>query len=167
MPSDSPSQLSGKQPGTVNRTVTPRRPPNADLRTREYLTEAEVERLLRATKANRWAHRDATMILVAYRHGLRASELTDLRWDQVDFRTATLLVRRVKQGSPSTHPIIGDELRWLRRLQRDQEPKSPFVFTSERGSPFTTAGFARMVERAGAEAKLGFKAHPHMLRRAC
>jgi len=161
------SRLRLVAPGTVNRTVTPRRPPNADLRTREYLTEAEVERLLRATRNNRWAHRDATMILVAYRHGLRASELTDLRWDQVDFRTATLHVRRVKQGSPSTHPIIGDELRWLRRLQRDQEPKSPFVFTSERGSPFTTAGFARMVERAGAEAKLRFKAHPHMLRHAC
>jgi len=154
-------------PGTVNRTVTPKRRPNADLRTREYLTEAEVERLLRATRSNRWGHRDATMILVAYRHGLRASELTDLRWDQVDFRTATLHVRRVKQGSPSTHPIIGDELRMLRRLQREQEPKSPFVFTSERGSPFTTAGFARMVERAGAEARLGFKAHPHMLRHAC
>ena len=161
------SRLRRVAPGTVNRTVTPRRPPNADLRTREYLTEAEVERLLRATRSNRWAQRDATMILVAYRHGLRASELTDLRWDQVDFRTATLLVRRVKQGSPSTHPIIGDELRWLRRLQRDQEPKSPFVFTSERGSPFTTAGFARMVERAGEQARLSFKAHPHMLRHAC
>ena len=60
-----------------------------------------------------------------------------------------------------------DELRALRRLQREQEPRSAFVFTSERGSPFTTAGFARMVERAGAEAKLGFKAHPHMLRHAC
>jgi type 1 fimbriae regulatory protein FimB/type 1 fimbriae regulatory protein FimE len=161
------SRLGLVAPGTVNRTVTPKRPPNADLRTREYLTEAEVERLLRATRSNRWALRDATMILVAYRHGLRASELTDLRWDQVDFRTATLHVRRVKQGNPSTHPILGDELRWLRRLQRDQEPKSPFVFTSERGSPFTTAGFARMVERAGAGAKLRFKAHPHMLRHAC
>ena len=58
-------------------------------------------------------------------------------------------------------------MRALRKLQREQEPKSPFVFTSERGSPFTTAGFARMVERAGVEAKLGFKAHPHMLRHAC
>src|SRR5215467_2376054 len=106
------------------------------------------------------------MILVAYRHGLRASELTNLRWDQIDFATATLHVRRVKQGSHSTHPIIGDELRMLRRLQREQEPKSHFVFTSERGSPFTTAGFARMVERAGVEAKLAFKAHPHMLRHA-
>ena len=154
-------------PRTVNRTVTPKRPPNADLRTREYLTEAEVQRLLKATRGNRWGHRDATMILVAYRHGLRASELTDLRWDQIDFATATLHVRRVKRGTPSTHPMLGDELRWLRRLHREQEPKSAFVFTSERVSPFSTAGFARMVERAGVGAGLGFKAHPHMLRHAC
>jgi len=154
-------------PATEKRTVLPKRPTNAELRTREYLTEAELERLLSAARGNRWAHRDGTMILVAYRHGLRAAELADLRWDQIDFATATLHVRRVKQGSPSTHPIHGDELRRLRRLQREQTPKSPFVFTSERGSPFTTAGFARMVERAGAEAGLGFKAHPHMLRHAC
>jgi len=74
---------------------------------------------------------------------------------------------RVKQDSPSTHPIVGDELRALRRLRREQEPKSKFVFTSERGAPFGAAGFARMVERAGVEARLGFKAHPHMLRHAC
>ena len=120
-----------------------------------------------AAKGNRWGHRDATMILVAYRHGLRVSELIDLRWDQVDFDRATLAVRRVKNGTPATHPLLGDELRALRRLQREQDPKSPFVFTSERGSPFTTAGFARLVERAGVAAGLGFKAHPHMLRHAC
>ena len=102
-----------------------------------------------------------------YRHGLRAAKLVDLRWDQVDFKTATLHVRKVKQGTPSTHPILGDELRALRRLQREQELRSPFVFTSERGAPFTTAGFARMIERAGVDAKLGFKAHPHMPRHAC
>ena len=108
------------------------------------------------------------MILVAFRHGLRSSELTDLRWDQVDFAHAVLHVRRAKKGVPSTHPIRGDELRALRKLQREQDPKSPFVFTSPSGnSPFTTAGFARMVERAGVEAKLGFPAHPHMLRHAC
>jgi integrase len=122
---------------------------------------------MEAAKGNRWGLRDATMVLVAYRHGLRVSELVDLRWDQVDFEKATLHVRRVKKGTPATHPVLGDELRALRRLQREQEPKSPFVFTSERGAPFTTAGFARMVERAGSEAKLGFKAHPHMLRHAC
>ncbi|WP_166308701.1 tyrosine-type recombinase/integrase [Bradyrhizobium sp. 2S1] len=150
------------------RTVrTPLRRKNAELRTREYLTDDEVQRLTQAAKANRHGHRDATIILVAYRHGFRASELTDLRWDQIEFTSASLHVRRVKQGTPSTHPILGDELRALRRLRREQEPKSPFVFTSERGTPFTTAGFARMVERAGIEAKLGFKAHPHMLRHAC
>jgi len=132
----------------------------------KYLTEAEVERLMNAARKNRWGHRDATMVFVAYRHGLRASELVDLRWEQVDFKTANMHVRRVKQGTPSTHPILGDELRAL-RLKREQEPRSPFVFTSERGAPFSTAGFARMVERAGAEAKLAFKAHPHMLRHAC
>ena len=154
-------------PNTENRTVsTPRRKPNAELRSREYLTDAEVAKLTEAAKGNRYAHRDATMILIAYRHGLRVSELVELRWDQIDFNTATLAVRRAKRGSPSTHPILGDELRALRRLQREQEPKSPFVFTSERGSPFTTAGFARMVERASEGAGLDFKAHPHMLRHA-
>src|ERR1700741_5255036 len=107
------------------------------------------------------------MILTAYRHGFRPIELVELRWDQIDFDSATLAVRRAKKGSPSTHPILGDELRALRRLQREQDPKSPFVFTSERGTPFTTAGFARRIERAGAEAEVGFKAHPHMLRHAC
>ena len=91
------------------------------------------------------------MILIAFRHGLRASELVDLRWNQIDFgRNAALHVRRVKSGTPSTHPIQGDELRALRQLQRDQDPPSSFVFVTERGAPFTVAGFARMMERAGA-----------------
>ena len=92
------SHLKLVAPGTVNRTVRPTRLPNADLRTREYLTEAEVERLLRAIKANRWAHRDATMILVAYRHGL----------DQLP-RSAQLLIRS-SDDAPRIEPPAGD--RW-------------------------------------------------------
>ena len=157
-------------PSTENRTViTPRRKPNKELRTREHLTDPEVSKLIKAAKGNRYGHRDSTMILAAYRHGLRVSELVDLRWDQIDFtaRPAVLHVRRVKRGTPSTHPLQGDELRALRQLQREQDPRSAFVFTSERCAPFTTAGFARMVERAGETAGLDFKAHPHMLRHAC
>ena len=161
------SHLTLVTPTTKKRTVAPTRLPNAELRTREHLTEAEVGKLREAAGKNRWGHRDATMVLVAYRHGLRVSELTDLRWDQIDFETATLHVTRVKKGTPSTHPIKGDEMRALRRLAREQDPKSPFVFTSERGAPFTTAGFARMIERAGNAAGLKIKAHPHMLRHAC
>ena len=107
----------------------PRRRSNAELRRREHLTEAEVERLMEAAQRQPVGLRDSTMVLVAHRHGLRASELVDLRWDQVDLRTATLHVRRVKKGTPSTHPILGDELRALWRPQREQEPKSPPILT--------------------------------------
>jgi integrase len=110
--------------------------------------------------------RHCRLFVFSYRHGLRAAEVCDLRWDQVDFSGAVLHVRRVKNGTPSTHPIQGDELRALRRLHREC-PTSPFVFVSERGSPFTTAGFARMIERAADGAGLELKAHPHMLRHAC
>ena len=137
-----------------------------DSRSREHLTEDEVEKLMDAARENRSGHRDATMVLVCYRHGLRAGELVELRWDQVDWKRATLHVRREKGGDPSTHPIRGDELRALRRLQRES-PQSPFMFVSEREAPFTVPGFGRMVERAGKVAALPFKVHAHMLRHAC
>jgi integrase len=92
-------------PTTVNRTVGPLRRPNAELRTREYLTAAEVEALIEAAKRNRHGHRDATMVLLAFRHGLRAAELVDLEWSQVDFTAAVLHVRRAKKGTPATHPV--------------------------------------------------------------
>jgi type 1 fimbriae regulatory protein FimB/type 1 fimbriae regulatory protein FimE len=154
-------------PAAVNRTVVPPlRRPNAELRTREHLTPDEVEALRDGTKGNRQPHRDATMILLAYRHGLRAAELVDLQWSQVDFAGAVLHVRRVKRGTPATHPLRGDEMRALRRLQREA-PKSAFVFVSERGAPFSPAGFAKLVERAGIAAEMPFKCHPHQLRHAC
>ena len=90
----------------------------------------------------------------------------DLRWDQVDFNSAVLHVRRVKQGTPATHPLTGSEMRSLRKLKREAET-SPFVFVSERGAPFSTAGFARMLERVADAAGIEIKVHPHMLRHAC
>lgn len=157
------------QPTYENRTVDqsmPVRKANAEYRTREYLTPSEVERLIKAASNNRHAHRDATMILVCYRHALRVSELVSLEWTQIDFNAANVHVRRLKGSTDAVHPIRGDELRALRRLRREQEPRSAFVFTSERGAPFTAAGFLRMVQRAGETAKLGFPVHPHMLRHA-
>ena len=160
------SNLRLVSPHAVIGTVPPRRVPNAELRTREYLTEAEVERLIKAAKVNRHGQRDATMILLAFRHGLRAAEVVDLRWDQIDLgRNACLHVRRVKNGMPSVHPLQGDEMRALRELKRSAD--SPFVFVSERGAPFTRAGFAKMVARLGVEAKFKFGVHPHMMRHAC
>jgi integrase len=157
------SPLPPISPATVNRTV---RRPNAELRTREHLTKDEVERLIEAAGANRAGGRDALMILLAFRHGLRAAEVCDLRWEQVDFKAAALHVRRTKNGTPATHPLTGRELRALRKHQRDCVPGA-FVFTSERGAPLSAPGFSRMVERAGRAAGLGIKAHAHMLRHAC
>ena len=119
----------------------PRRKRNAEVRAREYL--------------------------VAYRHGLRAAELVTLRWDAIDFAHGRLHVNRAKNGSPSVHPLSGRELRALRRLKREQEPQSPFIFTSERGAPLTTAGFRKLIARLGLAAKFDFPVHPHMLRHAC
>jgi len=149
------------------RKVTPRRPKNAEVRTREYLTEREVEQLIEGCKSNRRPHRDQTMILLAFRHGLRASELVDLQWTQVDFETTMLAVNRVKHGTPAIHPLTGRELRALRRLQRETESKSPFLFVSERGSPMTVSNFQKLISRATKAAGLKIKAHPHMLRHAC
>ena len=102
------------------------------------------------------------MVLLAFRHGLRAAELVDLRWEQVDLENAILHVRRVKQGTPATHPLTGRELRALRRLQREQRSKSPFIFVSERSAPFAKRGFQAMVERTARAAGFDMKIHPHM-----
>lgn len=144
----------------------PRKRPNAELRSREFLTPAEVQQLLEAAQSlGRLRHRDGTMILIAYRHGLRVSELTALRWNQVDFAQGLLHVRRLKNGNPSTHPLQGRELRALRRLQREY-PNSPYVFTGERKGPLTGSTVRKMVARAGIAAGLDFPVHPHMLRHA-
>src|SRR5664279_1340792 len=128
------------EPCNENRQVEPnplRRVSNAEMRSREYLVPAEIEKLIKAAKDGRWGHRDATLILVGYRHGLRAVELAGLQWDQVEFgRSARLHVRRAKGGTPSVHPIHGDELRMLTVLRREY-PESAYVFTTERSTPFT------------------------------
>src|SRR5262245_23992777 len=110
-----------------------------DARTREYLTEKEVERLIDTAKSNRWGHRDSTAILIAYRHGLRSSELVALRWSDIELQIGRLHVRRPKGGTPSVHPISARESRALRRLLREA-PASPYVFISERGAPLAVAG---------------------------
>ena len=130
-------------------------------RCREYLTDREVERLIEAAKQNRSGHRDATAILVAYRHGLRASELVALRWDDIDLATGRLHVRRAKSGDASVHPISARESRALRKLLREA-PTSPYVFISERHAPLSVAGYQRMVARAGIAAKFTFLVHSHM-----
>src|SRR5215469_5727851 len=143
--------MTDTSPTAVNRTL--RRLPNATYRPREYLTEKEVDRLIETAKRRgRNGARDAAAILLAYRHGLRAQELCSLRWSQVDLRNGRLHVNRAKGGIESVHPLHGPELRALRPLQGS----SPYVFTTEAGTPVTPAWFLRMIQRTGRAAKLPF-----------
>jgi site-specific recombinase XerD len=150
---------------TVMRPVaSPGRKSNESYRIREHLTEAEMGKLLKALKANRHGHRDWLIGLLIYRHGLRVSEACDLRWDDIDLPKRTIAVRRLKGSTDSVHYLERDELAGLKRLHREQEPKSAFVFVNERGQPFGRMGIGRMIERAGEAAKLPFPVHVHMLR---
>jgi site-specific recombinase XerD len=138
------------------------RQPNNFYRVREWLTEEEVGLLMKsAKKTGRYGHRDATMILLAFRHGLRVSELVSLHWQQIDLKAGTIYVLRSKGGSSCTHPLTGEEIRALRRLK---DGAQRYVFMTERGSPMTTSSFQKIVERASEDADLGIKVHPHMLR---
>jgi type 1 fimbriae regulatory protein FimE len=155
-----------RESSTKRAPAPPRRLPNTETRSREFLTSEEVAVVQKAAlKAGRHGHRDATMILIAYRHGFRVSELVSLRWDQIDLKQGLLHVRRRKNGSPSTHPLSGPELRALRQLAREY-PGCPYVFISERQGPITADTVRKVVARAGRDAGLPFPIHPHMLRHA-
>ena len=138
---------------------------NDAYRVREHLTEAEMEKLLAALKGNRHGHRDWLIGLIIYRHGLRVSEACDLRWDDIDLRKRTLIVRRLKGSTDSVHYLERDEVNGLKLLQRQQQAnKGAYVFINERGRPFGRMGIGRMIERAGEAAGLPFPVHVHMLR---
>ena len=150
-----------------NQTVRLTRTPNARMRpSGELLSDEQVRKLIKAARGNRWGNRDALMIDLAWQHGLRASELCQLTWDDVrGGRNPTLYIRRAKGGQNHYNPLSSEHLRALNAL-RPEEPGA-VIFTSERGDAFTPAGFAKMVERAGIAAGLKFKVHPHQLRHSC
>ena len=144
--------------------MPPRKSKNADQRKREYLTDSEIERVRKAAaKVGRNGLRDDTLILLMFRHGFRVSEVTSLRWEQIDLKKGLLHVRRLKNGLPATHPLRGIELRALRQLQK-LYPENPYVFVSERQAPLTSRIVHHIIARAGKHARLAFSIHPHMLR---
>lgn len=166
MNTDAGSRSPDRDPPTIENRKVPVRKANAAYRSREYLLDKEVAALVEAAaNVGRHGTRDAALILIAYRHGLRVSELVSLRWDQVDLRQGLLHVTRLKHGIPSVHPLRGPELRILRRLQRDYRDTA-YVFVSERKAPLTSDTVRKIVGQAGRQAGIEFSVHPHMLRHA-
>lgn len=145
----------------------PTKPKNKERRSREFLSSAEIDKLIKtARNIGRYGHRDATMISIAFRHGLRVSELVSLRWSQFDLKHGLFHVVRRKKSIDSTHPLYGIEMRALQKIRRES-PGSQFVFLSERNAPMTDSAFRKMLYRAGEATKLGLPVHPHMLRHSC
>lgn len=146
----------------------PKRPKNDEVRGREYLTEDEVDQLRKAAAASgRHGHRDATMVLLAYTHALRVSELTAIRWDQVDLKAATVYVKRLKGSISGSHPLRRLEVQALKRLAPDAGSRRGRLFVNERGRPVSRRTFHQVIARAGREAGFVFPIHPHMLRHGC
>jgi site-specific recombinase XerD len=140
------------------------RQPNSKLRSREYLTSDEIESLRKAARSvGRHTHRDDTLILLMFRHGLRVGEAIDLQWDQIDLKQGIIHVARLKNGKPATHPLYSVEIRALRKLQRDYS-NSRYLFVSERKAPLTSRTAHHIIARAGRLAQFEFSIHPHMLR---
>ena len=141
-----------------------------DGRLKNYLTEPEMARLLKAARTGRYGVRDHLLILLAYRHGMRVSELIDVRTSEVDLEGSTIHVRRSKGSLTTTQPIEGDELRAIRAWQRERSTMafaagSPFLFLGERG-PLTRQAVSYLCRQIGERAGLG-RVHPHMLRHSC
>ena len=141
-----------------------------DPRKKNFLTEAEVEGLLKAARKGRHRVRNYAMLLLAFRHGLRVSELINLRMADLDLNTGRLFVRRLKGSLSTSHPLEGDEIRalraWLRRRIKAPCCNSPLVFVSERG-PMTRQAFNYICAKIGKRAKLSINVHPHILRHSC
>ena len=134
---------------------------------REYLRPSEVKALMKAAKSvGRNRVRDAAMILLMFRHGLRTAELVALEWSRVDLTSGYLEVQRVKHGHHSVHPLRSPELRALRQLKRDY-PDTQYVFVSERKAPLSTRSVRHIIARAGRLAAIEGRVHPHQLRHSC
>ncbi|MEG4516494.1 MULTISPECIES: tyrosine-type recombinase/integrase [unclassified Microcoleus] len=146
------------------------RPTNDSLRDREYLLESEITRLIATAKGNKdtfLATRNHLIILLSYRHGLRISELTGLKWEQIELEEARLHVKRLKGSNSGVHPMQSDECRLAAKLRKNQPTKSPWMFTSATGLALTRDGVAKALGAIALAAKLEIKFHHHMLRHSC
>jgi integrase len=148
--------------------ASPNKGHEATGRNREHLTQSEVNKLMDAAKGTaRNSHRNYCIVLMGFRHGLRVSEIAALKWSDVDFDRGAIYINRAKGSIPGTHPMAGDELRAMRKLQREY-PDCPFLFVGRGNAPMDSTAISGMVKRLGDRGELlGFPIHAHMLRHTC
>jgi type 1 fimbriae regulatory protein FimB/type 1 fimbriae regulatory protein FimE len=127
------------------------------------LSSRQMERLIKA--AQQIGHhglRNATFMLMAYRHGLRVDELINLKWSHIDLSAGTLQVSRLKNGRQTVHPLTQQEVLYLASIKQ-LYPDAEYVFITGARTPLNASVIHKMVKRAGAEAGLSSTLHPGML----
>ena len=149
-------------------SATPAGPVDVHERTRDYLTEDEFRALVESTTRSRYRWRNTTMLLLMFYHGLRASEVCHLRGRDVDLHHGRIWIPRVKGSLSTEQPLLGEELRALKRYLAQRGPSQlPWLFLTERGEQYTRFGITYLVRTAGKRAGLSVPVHPHMLRHGC
>jgi type 1 fimbriae regulatory protein FimB len=143
--------LRGHRVGTKGRNVKSATV-DAHERAKDYLDEAEIERLLDAAKDGRHGVRDHLLLFMTYRHALRVSEAVTMRLDQVNLKQARVWVRRSKNSLDTEQPIEGDELRAIKRYLGTRDDKLPWLFVSERAQPMTRQAVNYLIREAGESA---------------
>jgi site-specific recombinase XerD len=136
---------------------------NRKVAKRTFLSAQEVSQILSAAKNTRYSTRDRALILLTFRHGLRASEAVSLQWSQIDLKAGRLQVNRLKGSADSVQPMEADEVRLLQSLKKGSSDNA-FVFVTERGTVMSADNFLKLMIRLGKEAGFSFKCHPHQLR---
>lgn len=138
---------------------------------RKYLTRQEIGRMEKEALNGRFALRDRCMIRMCFMHGFRISELCSLRMSDIDLEARTLLVRRLKNGFSTIHPLTREELpllmAWLLDRENWREADSPYLFLSQKKGSLSRSTVHELFRRLGKDAGLGVDVHPHMLRHAC
>jgi len=155
----------------IVQSPNPKAVPQSRNRVKDYLTDHEMQQLLKAASQGRHGIRDYAMVLLAYHHGLRVSELTDMPWMAVNVQARELYVKRLKGSASNTHPLLEDDVkalnRWLKVRDKMPGASSARLFLTERGEGFTRFGFNYLMKAIGERAGFTFAVYPHLLRHSC
>lgn len=139
---------------------------NAHEKDKDFLTEGEVGQLLKAAKNTRYSIRNQLLITMMYKHGLRVSEVINIKLSDLNLNTSRIWIRRLKGGLSVEHPIPGEELRLIRKYLRTKENELPWLFINERNLPLTRQAVNYMISSVSKIAGLN-NLSPHTLRHSC
>lgn len=146
-----------------SKKVPPKKKPNVELRSREFITPAELDKLVTsAKKVGRHGERDSFLIFLAYRHAMRSTEISKLMWNDVDFDNQKISFKRLKSGIVGEHSLNYFEIQKLKEL-KESNKGSKYIFCSERQGALTSRAIHSIISRAGEEAGLDLSVHPQML----